>query len=162
MKDQSITENQLKTGFPFICYGDYFALCGQPRLRDLKEFKEEDWMNIINLRSPQEMEVLEFDVPKICQELALNYNHIPVIVDGDIDKEALKKVHKLLSTVDEEQKFVIHCASGARSVAALIAHFIFSNSHQASELPALAEKLGLYHEKMLNRLFEVMDIDRGN
>lgn len=157
MKNQNITQKKLKTGFPFTCYGDSIALCGQPQAGDLEEFKKESWTNVLNLRTPQEMDMLEFNMSKICQTLALNYNHIPVIVKGDISKEALEEVHTLLSNADK--KFVIHCASGARSVIALIAHFIFLNGYKTSELPSLAEELGLYQLKMLNRLFQIMNIN---
>ena len=159
MKNQNIIKKQLKTGFPFICYGDRFALCAQPEPEDLKEFKEESWTDVLNLRGLQELESLDFEMSELCHKLSLNYNNIPVIVDGGISKEALQTIHSLLSNSKEEKKFVIHCASGARSAMALIAHFIFSNSYKTSELPALAEQLGLSKPEMLMRLFQVMGVD---
>lgn len=159
MEKQSIVKKQLKTGFPFVCYGDRFALCAQPEPEDLKEFREGAWTDVLNLRGLQELESLDFEMSELCQKLDLNYNNIPVIINGDINKEALNSIHKLLSHSEEEKKFVIHCASGARSAMALTAHFIFSNSYKASELPALAEQLGLSKPEMLMSLFQVMDVD---
>ena len=159
MKNQSLIKKQLQSAFPFVCYGDRFALCGQPQAEDLKEFKKEFWTDIINLRVLEELDNLDFEMSEVCETLGLNYNHIPVIVKGDIDKESLQKIHVLLSSSDKEKRFVLHCASGARSVIALIAHFILSDSHKVDEIPALAEKLGLLQPKMLIRLFQVMDLD---
>ena len=159
MRRQSIVKKQLKTGFPVVYYEDRFALCGQPQKEDFKEFKEENWTNIINLRSPHELKALDFDTPEICKTLGLNYIPVPVIVKGDINKEALIKIHDLFSKTAEDQKFVVHCASGARSVIALIAHFIFSSKNpEVNELSVMAEELGLYQGKMLDRLFQIMNL----
>ena len=102
---------------------------------------------------------MDFEMSEWCQKLGLNYSHIPVIVNGDINKEALKSIHSLLSDLGEGKKFIIHCASGARSAMALTAHFIFSDSCKVSKLPVLAEQLGLSKPEMLTRLFQVMGLD---
>ena len=156
MKNQNITKKQLTTAFPFVCYDNRFALCGQPQEEDLKEFKTESWTNVLNLRNRKELDDLDFEMSELCQKLGLDYNHIPVIVNGDIDKAALRKIHDLLSSSDQEKRFVIHCASGARSMVALMAHFLFSDSHKLEEFPALAKSLGLKQPQMLTRLFQVM------
>ena len=161
MNQIQITEKQLKTGFPFVSYGDRFAICGQPEEEDLKEFKGESWTDILNLRSEKELEDLDFEMSEICQKLGLNYNNTPIIVDGNIDKTALEKVHALLSGLAEEKKCVIHCASGTRAIMALIAHFVFSNSYEISELPILAGELGLSKPQMLSRLFQALNLSSG-
>ena len=158
MKNQDITKKQLKTGFPFICYGEHFALCGQPQREDLKEFKENSWTHIINLRSPNELNELDFDISEACKELALNYRHIPIIVNRNIDKKALERIHNLLSDAGKQKKFVIHCASGARSTIALLSHFILSNKYEISDIPTLAEELDLYQPEALARLFQALGV----
>lgn len=158
MKEQNITKKQLNTGFPFTCYGEYFALCGQPQKKDLEEFKENSWTHIINLRSSQELNELDFDISEVCEELALSYSHIPVIVNRNIDRKALETIHRLLSKAGEKQKFVIHCASGARSTIALLSHFILSKNYEVSQIPTLAEELNLYQPEVLARLFQVLEV----
>jgi len=157
-EQQNITKKQLDTGFPFTCYGEYFALCGQPQKEDLEEFKEKSWTHIINLRSPQELNELGFDMSKACGVLALSYSHIPIIVNRNIDKKALETIHDLLSKASEKQKFVIHCASGARSAIALLSHLILSKSYEVSQIPTLAEELDLYQPEALARLFRVLKV----
>ena len=158
MKKQ-VTKKQLKTSFPFVCYGDNFAICGQPQEEDLKEFKEEAWTNILNLRSQKELENLGFEMSETCQKLGLDYNNTPIIINGNIDKTALEKIHTLLSDADKEKRFVIHCAAGTRAIMALIAHFIFANSYKISELPILAKELGLSKPQVLSRLFQTLEVD---
>ena len=161
MDQKQITEKQLKTGFAFVSYGDRFAICGQPGAEDLREFKGEAWTDILNLRSQKELEDLDFEMSETCQTLGLNYNNTPIIVDGNIDKTALEKVHALLSGLDEDKKCVIHCASGTRAIMALIAHFVFSKSYEISELPALAGELGLSKPQMLSRLFQALNLSNA-
>ena len=158
MESKDITKKQLATAFSFVCYGDRFALCGQPQEEDLKEFKTKSWTNVLNLRNQKELDSLDFEMSDLCQKLGLDYNHIPVIVNGDIDKEALKKIHDLFSDSNQEKRFVIHCASGTRSILALMAHFLFSNSHKRDELPSLAEALGLKQPQILARLLQVVEV----
>ena len=158
MKNQNVKKKQLQTGFPFICYEDRFALCGQPQEEDFKEFKQEAWSCIINLRNPEELDSLNFKVPELCQKWGLDYNNIPVITKGDLDKDAFRKIHNLLSHSDKEKKFVIHCASGVRSILALIAHLIFSGDHNKEELTALSEEFNFKGSQMFQRLFELMDV----
>lgn len=153
----NITKKKLTTGFPFVCYEDRFALCGQPKPEDLKEFKKESWTNVLNLRNQSELDSLDFKMESCCQELALDYNHIPVIVDGNLNKASLKKIHELISQAGSELRFVIHCASGTRSSLVLMMHFLFSKSCQPEVLPLLAEKLEFNHPQMLLKLSQFID-----
>ena len=155
-KQINVTKQKLKTEFPYLYCEERFALCGQPRPLDLEEFKKDSWTHVINLRSNLELENLEFDFFEICQKLGLKYSHIPVIVDGDINKESLEQIHDLLSNKERGSKYVLHCASGARSAIALMSHFLFSKSCTIDELPDLAESFGLYQFKMLDRLTQIM------
>ncbi|MCZ0932680.1 MAG: sulfur transferase domain-containing protein, partial [Oligoflexia bacterium] len=121
---KSITKKQLSGGFSFICYQDRYALCGQPQQEDLKEFKNSAWNSILNLRNSEELRALDFEMPRSCENLGLDYNHIPIIINGELNKPALQKIHNLLHS-NPDKKTVIHCASGTRSIIALIAHCFF-------------------------------------
>ena len=152
--NSQVTKKQLDNGFPFVCYADRFALCGQVQEEELKEFKKESWTHILNLRNQKELDQLDFKASELCQKLDLNYNHIPIIINGELNKEALKKIHTLLSK-DEECRFVIHCASGTRSMMVLIAHFVFSKNYKQDELFFVAKELGC-QPLMLERIFQVV------
>ena len=155
-KQNNIVKKRLNTEFPYLCYEERFALCGQPQLRDLKEFQQEGWTHLINLRSQPELESLDFDLPVSCQNLGLKYYHIPVFANGDIDKAALKRNHELLSNSEGRNKYVLHCASGTRSALVLMSHLVFSKSWTISDLPHLAKTLDFHQDKLLGRLAQIM------
>ena len=156
MNKQNIVRKQLSSGFSFICYQDSYALCGQPQPDDLKEFKNSAWNHILNLRNSEELQTLDFEMPHLCEKLSLDYSHIPIIVNGFVNKQALQKVHELLNS-SPEKKIVIHCASGARSALALMAHFLFSGRYKKEELSDLAQPLGLNSPQMLTRLYSAIE-----
>ena len=142
MSKVRIKKQELPSGFPFVCYEDHFKLCGQPLQKDLKEFKEQAWNCIINLRSPNEMKSLNFDMALACKELKLNYYFIPLLEEGKINKKSLEKLHELFLQLGE-QKIVLHCASGFRSKLALMAHLILLKQDPAPELLSQAKALEL-------------------
>ena len=151
-----ITRNQLQTGFPFICYGENIALCGQPRREDFQEFELKSWTDVLNLRSQQERENLD---PKQFQtepESSLKFYYFPILKEGLWDKSALKSIHKLLSSAQKKQKFILHCASGTRSSLALLAHLIFSGKNQKQELLKLAHQLNVQNAPILPGFLQFM------
>ena len=156
MDTTAITKKQLSSGFPFVCYQESYALCGQPQSEDLKEFKKLNWSLILNLRNQEELQNLDFEMTPFCEELGLEYSHIPIIVNGEFDKTALQQIHELLSS-QMNKKVVIHCASGKRSILALIAHFLFSKKHSKEELLLLAQQLGFDSQQMPEQLFSAIE-----
>lgn len=155
-KNQSIKNQELKTGFPFVCYQETLALCGQPQPGDLEEFKNKSWTHVLNLRNDSELDHLTFDLPDTCKKLHLKYSHIPVIEGGNFNKEALDSVHCLLSDSSGE-KIIIHCASGMRSIMVLMAHLLLSKNYSPEELFPIAEEMGLSQPQMLVRLFQTLN-----
>ena len=156
MDNPNITKKQLPSGFPFISYKDSYALCGQPQVKDLEKFKELSWTHILNLRNPEELLSLDFERPQLCEKLSLSYSHIPIMINGELDKQALQESHELLNS-KKDVKIVIHCASGARSAVALMAHFLFLKKYNKEEISGLAPQLGLNSPQMLSRLYETME-----
>ena len=159
MDETAIIKKQLSSGFPFVCYQNRYALCGQPQEKDLKEFKNLDWSCILNLRNQEELQNLDFEMPRSCEALGLEYNHIPIIINTVINKPALQKIHGLLNS-NSDKKTVIHCASGKRSILALIAHFLFLGQNTKEELSRLAQKLGLDSAQMLARLYDTIENEK--
>ena len=147
----SIKTQSLLSGFPFVQYKDRFSVCGQPSKENLEEFKKENWDFILNLRNPEELDSLDFQMDEACDHLDLKYTLIPVFYEGDIDAAALKGVHKVLNS-DSYTKAVIHCASGRRAALALAAHLFYSKQCRLEDLPGLANQLGLSSQKLIDRL----------
>ena len=151
----SIKTQNLLSGFPFIQYKDRFSICGQPSKENLAEFKKENWDFILNLRNPEELGSLDFQMDEACGKLDIKYTLIPVFYEGDIDVTALKGVHKVLNS-DSYKKAVIHCASGRRAALALTAHLFYSKQCKLEDLPILANQLGLSSQKLIDRLSELV------
>ena len=156
MEKTGIIKKQLSSGFPFICYQDHWILCGQPQLEDLKELKDLGWSSILNLRNQTELESIDFNMPSSCEKLGLEYNHIPIIINGEFNKAILERIHNLLNS-QTDKKTVIHCASGKRSVLALITHLFLSKKHTKEEISQLAQELNFDSPQMLARLFDAIE-----
>ena len=159
MGPAEITKQQLSSNFLFFCYQDRYALCGQPKLEDLKEFKSRGWSTILNLRNPEELENVDFNIALSCQKLDLEYHHIPIIIKAEFNKTALQRVHELLISL-ADKKIVIHCASGKRAVLALIANLYFLGKHTKEELSHLAQELGFDSSQMLARLYDTIEAEQ--
>lgn len=156
MDTTAITNSQLSNGFLFTCYQDCYGLCGQPKLEDLKEFQNAGWDSILNLRNQEELKNVDFNMPLSCKKLGLEYNHIPIIMNGEFNKPALQQIHKLLSS-HAGKKIVIHCASGKRSILALIMHLFLLGKHTKEELSHLTQELGFDSPQMLARLYDTIE-----
>ena len=147
MSSLSIKKQELSSGFPFICCEDRFILCGQPTKTNLKELKNLGWLCIINLRSPNEMKSLDFEMSVACKELDLDYYFIPLLEEGKINKHSLEQIHKLFLKL-LEQKIIIHCASGFRSKLALMAHLILLKQYKQEEIVNQAVDLELSSQNL--------------
>ena len=156
MDTTDIAKKQLSSGLSFICYQNRWILCGQPQREDLKEFQNLGWNSILNLRNQEELKNVDFNMPRSCEELSLEYNHIPIIMNGEFNKPVLERIHDLLNS-PIDKKTVIHCASGKRSVLALVAHLFFLNEGKKEELNNLAQQFGFDSPQMLANLYETIE-----
>jgi len=152
---QSLAKKKHPAGFSFLQYGDRFSLCGQPSKKDLEEFRKENWDLILNLRNPEELDSLDFQMDEVCHHLGLKYLSLPIMFQGDIRKSALKDIHQTLSS-DSYKKIVIHCASGKRAILALLAHLFLSQQCELEDIPKVAERLQFNSPPLLNRLCELL------
>lgn len=90
---------------------------GQPTQSELLQLKDSGVTTIINLRSPGEE--VAFNEKEEANALGLEYISLPIAGADDINQENAKKLHTLLEE-NQNQKVLLHCASGNR-VGALLA-----------------------------------------
>lgn len=155
-----VTHKTLKTGFSYRVLDSCWAVSAQPHPEDFKGFKEQGFKQVINVRGAQELEKLNFDVAKTVKELNFQYHHIPIMKEGDLDKEALDKIHHILRATDgekEEGKVIIHCAAGQRAAVALLAHLLQSKKTSASSIAPLAFDLGVQREEFISRVLQIVE-----
>jgi protein tyrosine phosphatase (PTP) superfamily phosphohydrolase (DUF442 family) len=81
---------------------------GQPTLEGIRELKEQGFKRVINIRNEGEMDFSEEEA--LCQELGLEYVHLPVIDNGEFIFENVKKLNDLLS----DDKEFVHCGTANR------------------------------------------------
>ena len=111
------------------------------------------------MRGVKELEKLDFDISETVQGLSFQYHHIPIIKEGDLNKEALDKIHKLLSSPDKKAdgKTIIHCAAGQRASVALLVHLLQSGKVSAQSIAPVAFELGLQRKDLLTRILQIAE-----
>ena len=93
------------------------------------------------------------------KKLNLQYHHIPVIKEGDLDKGALDKIHQILLSNGEgkaEGKTIIHCAAGQRAAVALLVHLLQSGKVSAPSVAPVAFDLGIQREELISKVLQVV------
>jgi len=94
-------------------------LAGQPTLENIKMLHEKGLRKIINIRGQAESDFS--DQEKLCSELNIEYHHIPLLMDKQVQAESCKKINQL---VDSETVTMIHCMSANRVGAWLITYLV--------------------------------------
>ncbi len=94
-------------------YNDKVYFAGQPAQADLKTFAEMGIKTVINLRTPPEVEALDFDEKAAAEAAGMTYINAPM------GKQMLPRpeLEKLFATIDAARKsgpVLIHCASSNR------------------------------------------------
>jgi len=104
---------KLGTIFRFASDSDRFFFGGQPSLDDLAKLNEFGVRTVINLRSHQEMEQLDFDEETAAREAGFVYVHFPVTA-ADTNQEGLEDLFDILQD-PASQPIFLHCRTSNRS-----------------------------------------------
>ena len=104
---------KLGTISSFASDSDRFFFGGQPSLDDLAKLKELGARTIINLRSHQEMDQLDFDEEAAAREAGFRYVHFPVTAT-DPNQENLQGLFDILQDPASQPLF-LHCRTSNRS-----------------------------------------------
>lgn len=116
MKTQRITDID---GLNFLWQVDNLYCAGQPSLESFSQIKALGVNKVFNLRDISEMD-FSFE-EKACKELGMEYNQFPLMVDGELSAEAC---HRLSESINETDKWFIHCGSANRIGAWLITYLV--------------------------------------
>jgi uncharacterized protein (TIGR01244 family) len=126
MKEQQIT--------PEITIG------GQPHTADIKALKERGFQTVINLRAPDEKNLLE-DEKRLVEESGMDYASIPVTPQL-LDEAA---VHRFATSVapKSSQPVYVHCGSGGRAGLLALLHLAIDNGWTVEQALQEGEKHGI-------------------
>ncbi|MEK7795618.1 MAG: methyltransferase domain-containing protein [Candidatus Hydrogenedentota bacterium] len=106
-------------------FGEHVYFAGQPVSDDLKLLADRGVRTILNLRSPEEMQKVDFDEAARAKELGMEYINVPVGA-APPNEEALEQIFKVLNGASQKP-VLMHCASSNR-VGAMWA--LFRGKHQ--------------------------------
>ena len=120
---------------------------GQPTEQQIKSFKAAGGEVVVDNRDP--MEPRPFDEPSTVRAAGLEYITLP-IVHGAVTTATMKQMHETLKRL-EGKKALLHCSSGNRTAAAMIAYLMTEKRMEEDDAVDLAMRSGL-------RSAELMDI----
>lgn len=120
---------------------------GQPTEQQIKSFKAAGGEVVVDNRDP--MEPRPFDEPSTVRAAGLEYITLP-IVHGAVTTATMKQMHETLKRL-EGKKALLHCSSGNRTAAAMIAYLMTEKRMEEDDAVELAMRSGL-------RSAELMDI----
>lgn len=124
------------------CYFDGpVCVASQPTPAALRGFANDGVTVVINLRTQKEMDELGFDQAALCEELGMEYVHIPL---GGSERvyppEAVDRFAALMERHDG--KALIHCASGGRVTHLYVAYLIKHRGYELNDAYEVGLGLG--------------------
>lgn len=99
-----------------------YVIGPQPDMGDLQALKEAGFTKVINFRTPEEMEKVDFNEPDELAALGIDYHNIPV--GGDDYGYTPQQAVALSSALEGADKVLLHCAGGWRASVITIAYLI--------------------------------------
>lgn len=117
-----------------------FYFGGQPDQTGLEYFIQAGVKRVYNLRSHGEADFS--DEERFLKENNIEYIHLPILGPEGFDSEAVSELAKLGHS-DEDEKVLIHCASGNRIGAWYIIYLIQNHQMKVEDARKEGEKAGM-------------------
>jgi len=117
--------------------GDVF-LAGQPSTGNLDSLIDIGVTLVINLRTEDEMNHLDFDQVEYLDSKGIQYIHIPMGGAAGYDSEGIQKMGEKITSSDG--KVLIHCRSAGRATYAWMAWLINFENYSIDEAVELGSK----------------------
>ena len=112
--------------FSYKSYHEKVFLAGQPTNEQLASFHKKEKVDVvINLRNDNEVSGLKFDPKTGAESLKLTYYHLPLLVNGKLDKTSIANIESTFMFHHKQgEKVLVYCSSGNRAAAWLATHFV--------------------------------------
>jgi len=123
--------------FSLYSAGDVF-IAGQPMQTNLDSLIDVGVKLVVNLRTDEEMNNLNFDQAKYLKSKGIKYIHIPMGGDDGYKADAIDKMGKKINKTDG--KVLIHCRSAGRATYAWMAWLIRYQDYSIDEAVQLGSK----------------------
>ena len=118
---------------------------GQPTEQQIEAFKAAGGQVVLDNRDP--MEPRPFDEPATVRAAGLQYISLP-IVHAAVTTDTMKQMHQTLKRL-EGKKALLHCSSGNRTAAALIAYMMLEQKMEQDDAVDLAMSIGLRSAELM-------------
>jgi len=129
----------------------HMYISGQPDNATLIEAREHGVAAVINVRGPKE---IDWDEQAAAVALGLDYYNIPIVTaDHGFDESAIEAITRLVGQY-ENQKVLIHCASGNRVSGWLAVHLVRDHGMQVDPAIELAKRANLTSPAIATRVRE--------
>jgi protein tyrosine phosphatase (PTP) superfamily phosphohydrolase (DUF442 family) len=148
MKTQRITDI---SGLNFLWQVDNLYCAGQPGEESFAEIKSLGVTTVFNLRDVSEMD-FSFE-EKACAELGMEYIQFPLMVNGQLSTEAC---HRLSESIDDNEKWFIHCGSANRIGGWLITYLVKYRNMDFEEAVEIASNNGLTNPGFIEQAQSVL------
>jgi protein tyrosine phosphatase (PTP) superfamily phosphohydrolase (DUF442 family) len=126
------------SGLNFLWQVDNLYCAGQPSEESFSQIKDLGVSKIFNLRDNTEMD-FSFE-ENVCAELGLEYIQFPLMVGGQLNSEAC---HRLSESINENEKWFIHCGSANRIGGWLITYLVKYRNMEFEAAVEIASNNGL-------------------
>ena len=123
---------------------------GQPTEKQLAAFKAAGGEVVLDNRDT--MEPRGFDEPAAARKAGLEYLSLP-IVHGAVTVDTMKRMHDMLRKL-AGKRALLHCSSGNRTAAALIAYLIKEDGMEEEEAVDVAMRSGLRSAELMELALE--------
>lgn len=138
-------------GLMYLWEVDNLLIAGQPQTQSFEALKEFGITKVFNMRNSNEMDFS--DEIAECERLDLEYINFPLVINGQLDREACDKLSK---SIDEKDKWFIHCGSANRIAGWLITHLTKYRGMSFEEACEIAMNNGLTNPAFIEQARDIV------
>lgn len=161
-QDEKVTDNKEETTPTYtekLFQHKNVFIGGQPKHNDFDELKASGITKIINMRTPSEIEKLDFFEDYVAKQAGIEYRLLPI--GGKDHKYSPQKLEEFAQMFDAtDGKVLLHCGSGYRASQLWAAYLVKHKGKSPNEALELVKDMGWWPmpmeimvEKKLNVTF---------
>ena len=149
MKTERITD---VVGLNFLWQVDNIYCAGQPSIESFQAIKGLGVNKVFNMRDISEMDFSEEE--EACKSLGLEYIQFPLLINGQLSKDSC---NKLSESINDSDKWFIHCGSANRIGAWLITYLVSHRDLSFDDAVEVAMNNGLTNPGFIEQAKSVLN-----
>ena len=125
---------------------DRVIIAGQPTESEIRSLSQRGISHVVNVRSPEEMKdstQVDFDEPKLLQELNINYDNLPISGEKyPYRPEVLESFARIMQA--SKDSVLLHCKAGVRARWLYAAYEVKYLGKSPDEIMRSLERYGIW------------------